>query len=47
VGDKYERAQEMFGKSYATLVDYKAVAKAFKFPERSGNLPWSYYRAVA
>ncbi len=46
-GDKYEQAISMFGKEYQTLVQYKNVARAIEFNERSLNLPWSHHMAVA
>lgn len=46
-GDKYEQAISIFNRPYDTLAEYKAVARTYQFPERSGNLSWSHHQALA
>lgn len=45
-GDKYDQEESMFGRDYKTLSEYKSVARTFKFPDRSGNLPWTHYQVL-
>jgi len=42
-----ERYAKQIGVEYRTLDDYRRVAKAFGFPDRSGNLSWTHHQRVA
>ncbi len=46
-GDKYEQAISIFNKPYGTLSQYKWVAAAIEFCDRSQILPWTHHKVLA